>query len=188
MVVNVDIRSAALYKSGPLIMLCLEYMEKSPEGDPVQFLGANRLDQQTRRDLLKFIRNLKVHITGDGQPRVKTIKDISEKGADTLSFPLLSGGTITIHVGPIYIYAIFSVYPTSSRKALFRRKTGRTLRYPSVVCVQASRTFPSSNVLSVDSVGSKAGQARLGPAGIVRSSSRPILQQDIDARSDQTYD
>ncbi|KAG8946718.1 hypothetical protein FRC04_011496 [Tulasnella sp. 424] len=116
MVINVDISSAAIYKSGPLIKVCLEYMGKSPDGDPLQFLSVNRLDQRTRRDLLKFIRNLTVRTNRNGEIRDRAIKDISEKGADTLDFPLDEGGRITV-------------------QAWHRRETGRPLRFPTVVCV-----------------------------------------------------
>lgn len=88
MVVNVDVSSAAFYKSGPLIKLCLEYMGRSPEVDPMNFLSANRIEPRARRDLLRFIRGLSVRTTGNGQSRIRSIKDISEKGADSLFFNL----------------------------------------------------------------------------------------------------
>ncbi|KAG8946717.1 hypothetical protein FRC04_011495 [Tulasnella sp. 424] len=121
MVINVDISSAAFYKSGPLIKVCLEYMGRSPDGDPLQFLAANRLDQRTRKDLLKFIRNLTVRTTRNGQSNNRSIKDISDKGADNLMFKLEDGSSISV-------------------AAWFRRETGRPLRFPTVVCVQLSKT------------------------------------------------
>ncbi|KAG8923760.1 hypothetical protein FRC01_012373, partial [Tulasnella sp. 417] len=96
MVVNVDISSAAFYKSGPLIKVCLEYMGRSPESDPVPVLSGPRLDARNRRDLLKFIRNLNVRTQRNGESRVRTIKDISEKGADTLTFASDDGGTTSV--------------------------------------------------------------------------------------------
>ncbi|KIO29135.1 hypothetical protein M407DRAFT_21707 [Tulasnella calospora MUT 4182] len=114
MVINVDISSAAFYKSGPLIKVCLEYLGRSPEGDPVQFLSANRLDARTRRDLLKFIRNLNVRTQRNGEARVRAIKDINEKGADTLMFSTDDGGSMSV-------------------QAWFRKETGRPLRYPSLL-------------------------------------------------------
>ncbi|KAG8992734.1 hypothetical protein FRB90_000927 [Tulasnella sp. 427] len=121
MVINVDISSAAFYKSGPLIKICMEYLGKSADADPAQFLSANRLDTRTRKDLAKFIRNLNVRTTRNGESRVRAIKDISDRGADTLMFPLDGGGQISV-------------------QAWFRRETGRQLRYPNLVCVQLSKT------------------------------------------------
>ncbi|KAG9047215.1 hypothetical protein FS837_002809 [Tulasnella sp. UAMH 9824] len=114
MIINVDIGSAAFYKSGPLIKVCLEYLGNNPEADPTQFLSGSRLDAQTRRDLLKFIRNLNVCTQGNGERRVRAIKDISEKGADTLTFLVDNGGTISL-------------------SGWFRKETGRPLRFPTLL-------------------------------------------------------
>ncbi|KAG8898432.1 hypothetical protein FRC01_010915, partial [Tulasnella sp. 417] len=59
MIINLDISSAAFYKPGPLIKLCLDYLGRSPESDPTPVLTATRFDPRVKRDLLKFIRNLK---------------------------------------------------------------------------------------------------------------------------------
>lgn len=99
MVINVDISSAAFYKGGPLIRVCLEYMGRSPDADPVQFLSGARLDVRTRKDLLKFIRNLNVRTARKDETRVRSIKDISDKGADAITFTPEGGGTISVKVG-----------------------------------------------------------------------------------------
>lgn len=99
MMVNVDISSAAFYKSGPLIGLCMEYLGKSSEADPLHFLSANQLEVQTRIDLARFVRNLSVRTTGK---RVGAIKDISKEEADTLTFPSGDGSTRSVHVSPMY--------------------------------------------------------------------------------------
>ncbi|KAG8952529.1 hypothetical protein FRC00_006749 [Tulasnella sp. 408] len=96
MVINVDTSSAAFYKSGPLIKVCLEYLGRSPEADPTQVLSASRLDARTRRDLLKFIRNLNVRTQRGVETRIRAIRDISEKGADTLLIRADNGGTVPL--------------------------------------------------------------------------------------------
>ncbi|KAG8958174.1 hypothetical protein FRC00_002972, partial [Tulasnella sp. 408] len=97
MLINVDISSAAFYKSGSPIKLCLEYLGRSPEEDPSQFLSGSGLNARTRRDLLKFIRGLNVRTQRNGEAgRVRAIKDISEKGADNLMFTTEDGRTISV--------------------------------------------------------------------------------------------
>ncbi|KAG9050899.1 hypothetical protein FS837_001553, partial [Tulasnella sp. UAMH 9824] len=87
MMINLDISSAAFYKSGSLIKLCLEYLGRSPESEPTAVLTATRFDPRTKRDLLKFIRNLKVRTRRNGtETQERGIKDLSEKGADALMF------------------------------------------------------------------------------------------------------
>lgn len=100
MVVNVDISSAAFYKPGQLIKLCLDYLEASPEANPVQFLNSNRLNTRTRVDLAKFLRTLRVRTTHGGKTRVRSIRSVSEEGANNLSFE--SNGTmITVAVSVV---------------------------------------------------------------------------------------
>ncbi|KAG8926564.1 Eukaryotic translation initiation factor 2C [Tulasnella sp. 408] len=100
MVVNVDISSAAFYKPGPLIKLCLDYLEASPEANPVQFLSANRLNARTRVALSKFLRTLHVKTTTAAGTRVRSIRSISEEGANTLPFEL-NGTTISVAVSVV---------------------------------------------------------------------------------------
>ncbi|KIO16424.1 hypothetical protein M407DRAFT_33925 [Tulasnella calospora MUT 4182] len=118
MVVNVDIGSIAFYRHGPLIGLCMEYLGQSPDANPLPFLGGNYVDARTRRELLKFIRGLMVRTTGSG---IRSIKDISEKGADTITFISDAGIATSI-----------STY--------FTQMTGHALNYPTLICVQLSKT------------------------------------------------
>ncbi|KAG9047218.1 hypothetical protein FS837_002812, partial [Tulasnella sp. UAMH 9824] len=120
MVVNVDISSAAFYKPGPLIGLCLEYLEASPKANPVQFLSSNRLNTRTRVALAKFLRTLRVRTTHGGNTRVRSIRSVSEQGANNLPFEL-NGTMISV-------------------AEYFLQETGSPLRYPNLVCVQLSKT------------------------------------------------
>ncbi|KAG8942123.1 hypothetical protein FRC00_011997, partial [Tulasnella sp. 408] len=121
MMINLDISSAAFYKSGSLIKLCLEYLGRSPESDPTSVLTATRFDQRTKRDLLKFIRTLKVRTRRNGtETAERGIKDLSDKGADALMFKKEDGGLTSV-------------------QAYFSQTTGRQLRYPGLVCVQLSK-------------------------------------------------
>ncbi|KAG8946725.1 hypothetical protein FRC04_011503 [Tulasnella sp. 424] len=122
MVVNIDIASAAFYKSGSLIKLCMEYLGQSPDADPVPFLSGHHVNPRARRDLLKFMRNLHVRRTPAYGQHTWTIKDISENGAD--AFSVESGGVTT----------------SLQREAYIRQETGYRLRYPTLVCVQLSKT------------------------------------------------
>lgn len=100
--INLDISSAAFYKSGSLIKLCLEYLGRSPESDPTSVLTATRFDPRVKRDLLKFIRNLKVRTRRNGtETQERGIKDLSDKGADALMFKKDDGGLTSVQVGSL---------------------------------------------------------------------------------------
>ncbi|KAG8985277.1 hypothetical protein FRB90_004845 [Tulasnella sp. 427] len=117
MVINLDISSAAFYKSGPLIKLCLELLGRSPEADPTPFLSASRMDARARKDLLKLIRNLKVKTI---RGTVYGIKDIPDRGADSLMFKKDDGSLTSVQAYMSQIY-------------------GKRLRYPGLICVQVTQ-------------------------------------------------
>ncbi|KIO16425.1 hypothetical protein M407DRAFT_33926 [Tulasnella calospora MUT 4182] len=119
MVINVDISSAAFYKPGPLIKLCLDYLGASTEGNPVQFLSSNRLNTRSRIDLAKFLRGLYVRTTRGGETRLRSIRNVSEEGANARLFEL-NGTMISV-------------------AQFFLQESGTPLRYPNLVCVQLSR-------------------------------------------------
>lgn len=84
MAIEVDISSAAFYKSGPLVKLRLEYLGASPEIDLARFLNANNLDARTRRGLAKFLRNLNVITPYKAGANPKSIKNFSEEEANNV--------------------------------------------------------------------------------------------------------
>lgn len=89
MVITVDISSVAVYKSGPLIKVCLEYLECSPEANPSLFLNEKFIQKPIKEKLIKYLRNLKIRDTSAGSSTAWGIKNISMHGAD--SFLLKTG-------------------------------------------------------------------------------------------------
>ncbi|KAG8937957.1 hypothetical protein FRC00_008303 [Tulasnella sp. 408] len=121
MVITLDINFVAVYRSGPLIKLCLDYLGRNPDQDPTQFLSANSLNQNNKMCLAKYLRNLKVRSTGIHASKVHSIKDVSVHGADSLR--------LKTEDREISVAALF-------------QDIGYTLRYPSLICVQvSSRTW-----------------------------------------------
>ncbi|KAH8105885.1 argonaute-like protein [Cristinia sonorae] len=120
MLVNIDISTGTMYKPGPLIPLCLEYLGVRN----VQALAPPQgLDQRERVRLQRFISGARVLVNNPGQapnqrrrpPRV--IKKISDRGASTLTFNLHDGGQSTV-------------------AQYFQRTYNRALQYPTVFCVE----------------------------------------------------
>lgn len=118
MVITLDTRSVAVYKPGPLINVCLAYLERSPEAHPARFLNANVLNESDRKGLARYLRNLKVRSTRIDTSMAHTIKNVSVNGADTL---LLKTEDREISVA-----------------AYYSQVAGYQLRYPSLICVQFS--------------------------------------------------
>ncbi|KAG8922787.1 hypothetical protein FRC01_013599 [Tulasnella sp. 417] len=63
MVITLDTRSVAVYKSGPLINVCLEYLRQDRDKNPLQFLSATCIKDAST---------------------IRTIKNVSVQGADSL--------------------------------------------------------------------------------------------------------
>lgn len=98
MVINVDITSGAFYKRGPLIPLCLEYLEKSPTADPRQFLSEGTLTARNRASLAKFLRGLPVLTPRTRGADPRTIKNVSANGASNVMFESTDGQAMSVAV------------------------------------------------------------------------------------------
>ncbi|KAF9559498.1 argonaute-like protein [Agrocybe pediades] len=115
LILTVDLATAALYKEGPLMRLCLEHIG-NPQLRPQNLSPAHGLALQDRLRLQKFVSGLKVtsRTTGD-KPR--TIRGLSDQGADTIRFTNQTTGT-------------------SMTVAHYFASIGMPLQFPSVICVK----------------------------------------------------
>lgn len=122
MLINIDISTGVMYKDGPLIRLCLEFLGKEARPDNANTLSATRLPSREHHRLNRFISGVRV-LTNSNQsatappqnPRV--IKRLLLQGAQTLQFSLREGGTQTV-------------------AEYFRQTYQINLRYPEVLCVE----------------------------------------------------
>ncbi|KAI0068655.1 argonaute-like protein [Artomyces pyxidatus] len=119
MLINVDISTGAMYKPGPLIGLCLEFL--GIDGKPQLLAPRNQLPDRERMRLQRFITGLKITTShggagrGAGRPRV--VKKLSREGARDLSFELGNG-------------------QKQSVADYFRGILNAPLRFPDVICVE----------------------------------------------------
>ncbi|TFK35934.1 argonaute-like protein [Crucibulum laeve] len=114
--VNLDISTGVMYKSGPLIGLCLEFLNKGQDG-PLSLSPTNGLPDRERIRLRRFLSGLRVSTSYTGRTKKHTIYGLSATGANSSHFQLSTGGQITV-----------SQY--------FQSHLNRTLQYPSIICVE----------------------------------------------------
>ncbi|KAF9464484.1 argonaute-like protein [Collybia nuda] len=119
MLINVDISTGTMYKAGPLLGLCLEYIGKN---DP-NFLAPKRgFPDRERLRLQRFISGIRILTTHPGpdgtvQQTPRVVKKLSTAGAAALNFTMREGGTMTV-------------------AEYFQRTQNRKLQFPDVICVE----------------------------------------------------
>lgn len=120
MLVNVDISTGTMYKPGPLINLCLDFLGRA--GNPNILAPKKGFPDRERIRLQRFIAGVRMLTTNAGAagkvnriPRV--IKKITNAGAADLSFKLREGGQQTV-------------------AEYFRRANNRPLQFPDLPCVE----------------------------------------------------
>jgi eukaryotic translation initiation factor 2C len=118
LVVNVDLATGVMYKEGPLIPLCIEFLNRPPNTHPAQLLSPGNNPNFTERDrirLSKFLSGLRVLVSTTGtKPRV--IRGLSTVGANAHQFESHAGTTTNV--------------------AQYFQSLGRPLQFPTVICVQ----------------------------------------------------
>ncbi|THH11493.1 hypothetical protein EW145_g610 [Phellinidium pouzarii] len=120
MLINIDISTGAMYKPGPLIDLCLEFICKP--GQPLMLAQKRGFPERERLRLQRFISGIRVttiHTDETGRisktPRV--VKKLSPAGAVDLQFNTREGGTMRV-------------------ADYFKRVTNKPLKYPDLPCVE----------------------------------------------------
>jgi len=129
MLINIDTSAGIMYKAGPLLDLCLEYLHKP---HPNALAPRKGFPDRERLRLQRFISGIRVLTTHSGvggavQRRPRVVKKLSLTGANDLRFTMREGSSITV-----------SNY--------FKNKP---LRFPDVVCVEVRPRFVSSLILFI---------------------------------------
>lgn len=143
LLVNVDISTGTMYKPGPLLNLCLEYLGK--QGQPHVLSPQRGMPDRERIKLQRFISGIRIVTTYTG-PRVRktprAVKKLSATGAAALSFTMRDGKTMTV-------------------AQYFRTLLNRPLQFPDNICVEVmSLSRPAILLLN---------HIRLGMAHLSRS-------------------
>ncbi|KAF8138405.1 argonaute-like protein [Boletus edulis] len=118
LLINVDISTGTMYKSGPLLDLCLDFL-----GRPGQYnlLSPRRgMPERERIRLQRFIVGVRIMTTYSGERVRKTprvIKKLSSAGATDLSFTMRDGTTMTV-------------------AEYFKKLLNRPLRFPDNICIE----------------------------------------------------
>ena len=76
MLINIDISTAAMYKSGSLLKLCLEFFGKS---QPSALSTKAGLPERERQRLQRFVAGLKIQYGTDS--KLRTVKKLTINGA-----------------------------------------------------------------------------------------------------------
>ncbi|KAH8113254.1 argonaute-like protein [Phellopilus nigrolimitatus] len=120
MLINIDISTGTMYKPGPLIDLCLEFVGK--QGQPLALATKRGFPERERLRLQRFISGIRVLTThADEAGRVsktpRVVKKLSPAGAADLQFNTREGGTMKV-------------------ADYFKRVTNKPLRFPDLPCVE----------------------------------------------------
>ena len=120
MLINVDISTAAMYKAGTLIDLCLDFLGRN---DPRALAPRAGLPDRQRLQLQRFITGLRISTTRTDPTTQRTkqiprvVKKLSNAGANDLTFQDQNGATLTV-------------------AQFFLQTQNRPLRFPDALCVQ----------------------------------------------------
>lgn len=118
LLVNVDISTGTMYKAGPLIDLCLDFLGRP--GQPQLLSPQKGMPDRERIRLQRFIAGVRITTTYTGERVRKTprvVKKLSSAGANNLSFTMRDGKTMTV-------------------AQYFRELLNRPLRFPDNICVE----------------------------------------------------
>ncbi len=123
MLINIDISTGVMYKDGPLIRLCLEFLGKEARPENANMLSpARNFPPREHHRLNRFISGVRVitnaNQTATGPPQTpRVIKRLLTQGAKDLRFTLREGGTQSV-------------------AEYFRQTYSINLRHPDVLCVE----------------------------------------------------
>lgn len=123
MLINIDISTGMMYRSGSLISLCLEVIERS---DPNMLSPRQGFPERKRLQLQRFITGMRVMTkvagSADNRPGIpRVIKKLSVAGANALTFTLREGGNLTV--------------------AEYYRRQNVVLQFPDLLCIEVANLF-----------------------------------------------
>ena len=118
MLINVDISTATMYKSGPLLRLCLDFLRKE---HPTHLVAPKTTEREFMR-LHRFIAGMKVITTPPGPggtptPIGRVVKKLHTTAAKGLKFELREGGEMSV-------------------ADYFHKTYNRPLQFPDIGCVE----------------------------------------------------
>ncbi|KAL6309673.1 argonaute-like protein [Sparassis latifolia] len=122
MLINVDISTATMYRTGSLIDLCLEFFNRQGQ-DPNLLAPARGLPERQRVQLQRFVSGVRIVTRNPNNlsevmtrsPRV--VKRLSSAGANALTFTLRDTGTMSV-------------------EQYFKRTYNYDLKHPEVMCAE----------------------------------------------------
>ena len=121
MYLNLDIATGVMFKEGPLIQLCLEYLNDRD----VNRLTQRRLHDRDRISLQRFLTNLRVSTNHSGRTQTRPIRKLTAEGANAIMFTMRQGG------------------PPISVADYFRRELNKPLKYPELICIEVCHDLMS---------------------------------------------
>jgi eukaryotic translation initiation factor 2C len=118
MLINVDISTATMYKSGPLLRLCLDFLRKD---HPSHLVSPKTTDREFIR-LNRFISGMRVTTGPTGPDPTATqigrvVKKLNTTAAQRLRFTLREGGSMSV-------------------ADYFKKTSNRPLNFPDIGCVE----------------------------------------------------
>jgi eukaryotic translation initiation factor 2C len=118
MLINVDISTATMFKSGPLLRLCLEFLRKD---NPSHLVSPKTTDREFMR-LNRFISGIRVITSPPGPGGTPTkigrvVKKLNTTAAQSLRFTLREGGSMSV-------------------ADYFHKTCNRPLTFPQIGCVE----------------------------------------------------
>ncbi|KAJ3501716.1 hypothetical protein NLJ89_g9216 [Agrocybe chaxingu] len=114
MYINIDIATGLMYREGPLLDLCLEFLNQR---DPSNLSPVRRFPDRERLRLQRFISNMRVMTTYGGKKKAYVVKKVSVQAASEIRFTTRDGRSVTV-------------------ADYFRSALNVPLRFPDVVCVE----------------------------------------------------
>ncbi|KAF5318181.1 hypothetical protein D9619_012093 [Psilocybe cf. subviscida] len=115
LLLNIDLAATLVYREGPLINLCNEFMGKPTNADPRYLTSTLSLRDRSR--LERFIFGIRITVSATtGVARARTITGLSTQGANAIMFTTRAGNTISV-------------------ADYFRQAANRPLQYPNLLCV-----------------------------------------------------
>ncbi|KAF8913963.1 argonaute-like protein [Gymnopilus junonius] len=116
MLINIDISTATMYKAGPLLRLCMEYMRKQ---HPMQLANLSTRELVQLQRFISGIRIITPTAGAGGRVAVtpRVVKKLTDKGASTLKFTLHQGGEMTV-------------------AEYFKQALNKPLQFPDVICAE----------------------------------------------------
>jgi len=168
MLLNIDISTGMMYKSGPLIGLALDFFGRN---DPGILSPASGLPDRERLRLQRFLAGVRVttpHTNGTRPAHARVVKKLSTAGADSTSFTISS--TNQISTVAQYFHNLFN----------------RPLRYPKLLCVEVSPCYMRPRSFRKSFL-PKAGIRSISTFRTLRGSRRPDHEETAPVRQNQRH-